>query len=62
GLVQAGVFVLVLVVALHLLIGVSGGELPFLPNKTIDDTILFRYIFHWNPFSGSTIDLSGFFK
>ena len=52
GLVQAAVVILIVVMALNLIIGVTGDGIPYLNNEAISKTYLFRYIYDWNPVGG----------
>lgn len=57
GLVQAAVIVLIIVMALNLLIGVTGDGIPYLNNEAIGETYLFRYVYDWNPIGGVSASL-----
>ncbi len=57
GLVQAAVIVLIVVMALNLLIGVTGDGIPYLNNEAISKTYLFRYVYDWNPIGGVSASL-----
>lgn len=57
GLIQGAVIVLIVVMALNLLIGVTGDSIPYLNNEAIAKTYLFRYVYDWNPIGGISAGL-----
>ena len=57
GLVQAAVVILIVVMALNLLIGLTGDGIPYLNNEAISKTYLFHYLYDLNPIGGISASL-----
>lgn len=57
GLVQGMVIIFIVVMALHLFIGLTGGNIRYLNDEAIGQTYLFRYVYNWNPIGGISANL-----